>query len=65
MILWQRNKKIYNIIDDNIEPENTAVPLPEVYPLNDFLPGISSKIKYAYTEKWGRHLIATQDIKPG
>jgi len=32
---------------------------------NPLIPNASSKIKVEYDEKWGRHMVATEDIEPG
>ncbi|XP_057321694.1 SET and MYND domain-containing protein 4-like isoform X2 [Microplitis mediator] len=39
--------------------------LPEIPNDNEEIPGASSAIKLVYSNKFGRHIVATRDIKPG
>lgn len=53
---------IENITDYNYD---WKFPLPVTNFKNKLLPGISEKIKLSYSEEYGVHMVAAQDIKPG
>lgn len=61
----KRMKKSTVVDEFRTKSEEIVSPLLEIQNTNKFLPNASSKIELRYSEKWGRHLVATQKILPG
>ncbi|KAK7588103.1 hypothetical protein V9T40_005348 [Parthenolecanium corni] len=54
-------------IDEGMtSPDNDGkFPLPHIANPNELVPSASAKVKIDFSQTYGRHLIATEDIKPG